>query len=72
MAFKLVFTFSSDKYLEVVLLDHIILFPIVTSPIHNPINSGWASLIAQLIKNPPAMQETLVQFLGQEDPLEKG
>ena len=23
-------------------------------------------------KNPPAMQETLVQFLGQEDPLEKG
>ena len=26
----------------------------------------------QLVKNPPAMQETLVQFLGQEDPLEKG
>ena len=31
-----------------------------------------ASLIAQLVKNRPAMQETLVQFLGQEDPLEKG
>ena len=31
-----------------------------------------ASLIAQLVKNPPAMQEILVQFLGQEDPLEKG
>ena len=31
-----------------------------------------ASLIAQLVKNPPAMQENLVQFLGQEDPLEKG
>ena len=31
-----------------------------------------ASLIAQLGKNLPAMQETLVQFLGQEDPLEKG
>ena len=31
-----------------------------------------ASLRAQLVKNPPAMQETLVQFLGQEDPLEKG
>ena len=30
-----------------------------------------ASLIAQLIKNPPAMQETLVLFLGREDPLEK-
>ena len=31
-----------------------------------------ASLIAQLVKNPPAMQETLVQFLGWEDPLEEG
>ena len=30
------------------------------------------SLIAQIVKNPPAMQETLVQFLGREDPLEKG
>ena len=30
------------------------------------------SLIAQLIKNPPAMQETPVQFLGRDDPLEKG
>ena len=29
-------------------------------------------LIAQLVKNPPAMLETPVQFLGQEDPLEKG
>ena len=30
------------------------------------------SLIAQLVKNLPAMQETPVQFLGQEDLLEKG
>jgi len=30
------------------------------------------SLIAQLVTNQPAMQETLVQFLGWEDPLEKG
>ena len=30
------------------------------------------SLIAQLVKNLPAMQETPVRFLGQEDPLEKG
>ena len=30
-----------------------------------------ASLIAQLVKNPFAIQETPVQFLGQEDPLEK-
>ena len=32
----------------------------------------FSSLIARLVKNPPVMQETLVQFLGQEDPLEKG
>ena len=31
-----------------------------------------ASLVAQLVKNPPAMQETPLQFLGQENPLEKG
>ena len=30
-----------------------------------------ASLVAQLVKNLPAMQETWVQFLGWEDPLEK-
>ena len=30
-----------------------------------------ASLIAQLVKNLPAMQETQVRFLGREDPLEK-
>ena len=33
---------------------------------------SWASLVAQLVKNMLAMQETLVRFLGQEDPLEKG
>ena len=32
----------------------------------------FASLVAQLVKNPPAMQETWVLFLGWEDPLEKG
>ena len=31
-----------------------------------------ASLIAQLVKNPPAKQKTLVRFLGQEDLLQKG
>ena len=35
-------------------------------------SSTKASLIAHLVKNPPAMQETPVQFLSQEDPLEKG
>ena len=37
-----------------------------------PIKYKWASLVAQLVKYLPAMQETLVQFLGQEDPLGKG
>ena len=31
-----------------------------------------ASLVAQPVKNPPAMQEILVQLLVREDPLEKG
>ena len=32
----------------------------------------WASIVAQLVKNPPAMRETWVQSLGWDDPLEKG
>ena len=38
------------------------------------INAGTltkASLVAQMVKNLPAVQETCVQSLGQEDPLEK-
>jgi len=34
--------------------------------------SIWASLVAQIVKNLPAMQETWVQPLGWEDPMEKG
>ena len=30
------------------------------------LNKHWASLIAQLVKNPPAMQETLIRFQGRE------
>ena len=37
-----------------------------------PLQYSWASLAAQLVKNPPAMQETWVRSLGWEDPLEKG
>ena len=32
----------------------------------------WASLVAQMVENPPAMWETWVQSLGWEDPLEEG
>ena len=37
-----------------------------------PLQYSWASLVAQLVKNLPAMWETWVQPLGWEDPLEKG
>ena len=37
-----------------------------------PLQYFRGSLVAQMVKNPPAMQETWVQSLGQEDPLEKG
>ena len=37
-----------------------------------PLQYSWASLMAQLVKNLPAMWETWVRSLGWEDPLEKG
>ena len=37
-----------------------------------PLQYSWASLVAQLVKNLPAMQETWVWSLGWKDPLEKG
>ena len=37
-----------------------------------PLQYSWASLVVQLVKNLAAMQETSVQSLGWEDPLEKG
>ena len=36
------------------------------------INKGLYLLVTQIVMNPPAVQETQVQSLGQEDPLEKG
>ena len=36
------------------------------------LDCSWTFLIAQLVKNLPAMQEIPVRFLGWEDPLEKG
>ena len=37
-----------------------------------PLQYSWASLVAQLVKNLPTMQETWVRSLGWKDPLEKG
>ena len=36
------------------------------------ISQTWVSLVAQMVKNVPAMQETWVQSLSWEEPLEKG
>ena len=37
-----------------------------------PLQYSWASLVAQVVKNPPSMWQTWVQSLGWEDPLEEG
>ena len=37
-----------------------------------PLQNSWASLVAQMVKNPPAMGEMQDRFLGWEDPLEEG
>ena len=40
-------------------------------PLLGPFNNCCTSLVAQMVKNPPAMGETRVQSLSREDPLEK-
>ena len=37
-----------------------------------PLQYSWASLVVQLVKNPPTVWEAWVQFLGWKDPMEKG
>ena len=46
-------------------------FPLAVCFTHGAVY-GWASLMAQIVKNLPALWETQVQSLGQEDPLDKG
>ena len=41
-------------------------------PSDPPVTSEWATLVAQTVKNPPAVQEAWVQSLGWEDPPEEG
>ena len=50
----------------------LLLLPVRAGDIYSPLDPVRASLIAQLVKNLPAMQETPVRFLGREDPLENG
>ena len=40
--------------------------------IGHPLQYSWASMVAQVVKNPPTIQETWIQSLGWEDPMEKG
>ena len=49
-------------------------YPVQYSGLENSMQdkSSWASLVAQVVRSPPAMQETWVLFLGKEDPLEQG
>ena len=58
--------------LKLILGDHTFLENIIKLYICIPLHIYEASLGAKLVKNPPVTQETPVQFLGQEDPLEKG
>ena len=44
---------------------------IVNSTLHSNVKTFGASLVIQMVKNLPAMQETWVRSLGQENPLEK-
>ena len=48
-----------------------VLFPVLTI-FRCTVHCDWASLVAQLVKNLPAMRETWVRSLGWEDPLEEG
>ena len=62
------------RYLEIYRNRSIIsvdFFQIIRYYLKSPCLNG-ASLVAQTVKNLPAMRETWVQSLGQEDPLEKG
>ena len=43
----------------------------IATIISSPLQYSWASLVAQMVKNLPAMRETLVQFLGRKDPLRR-
>ena len=63
---------SALQQSESAIYTHISLLFWISFPFRSPQIAEWASLLAQMIKNPPAMQEIWVSPLGQKDPLEKG
>ena len=68
-----IFTMLYFRFSEILHLINKSLHPWINISPFPPPHSPWgASLLAQLVKNQPAMQETPVQFLVQEGPLEKG
>ena len=42
---------------------------LIGKEVKSPYSANSVSLVAQMVKNPPTMQETWIQFLGWEDPL---
>ena len=65
-----VFTISNTW--EVLIFAHLINYSRELSILTIFKDPTWASLVAKLVKNSPAVQETPVWFLGQQVPLEKG
>ena len=69
---------ADKEFLNPILLNHVVVTWLDLKFIDWIDNTGQlyhterASLVVQLVKKPPAIQETLVRLLGQEDPLEKG
>ena len=75
MGIKVVPTHKHHKSMSICLLNIRILFDLYLSLFNlywDFLEEKGTSLVAQSVKNPPAIQETQVQSLGWEDPLEKG
>ena len=67
-----VFSTGRDSYADQILWDHTVRVFKVKILEFIVLRLGWASLVAKMVKNLPAMQVTWVRSLGWEDPLEEG
>ena len=59
------------SFIDISKVQSLVFFPFYLSVLLPTLLRIWASLVAQLVKNPPAMWETWVRSLSWEDPLEK-
>ena len=64
------YVYSIDCWAFYIFFGIILSFSLLT--FQHVVFQTWASLVAQTVKNPPAMRETWVQSLSWEDPLEEG